>query len=203
MQITMKTAVLSIVCSGVTATAANADCQSDFQSMMAAHLKAGSYHLSSIGGAKTYNLEVTAERDFHMTEFEGNNLEAPTGELIFTSKGGWSKQGQAKWQAIPDAAVKQAIEGLKGGLAGGFKNATISSCKTYELPKAMPNGRDATAYYDFKADVFDMRNGKVPADIGLMKGEDGRPVALLVRTSGDETQLITYDAEIKIVPPKP
>ena len=51
-----KTAVLLIVCLGVTATAAKADCQSDFQAMMASHLKAGPYHVSSVGGVKTYNL---------------------------------------------------------------------------------------------------------------------------------------------------
>lgn len=43
-----------------------------------------------------------------------------------------------------------------------------------------------------------------PDEIGLMKGEDGRPAALLVRTKGgDETQLITYDANIKIELPAP
>lgn len=206
MQTDLKTAVFSIVCVGatVTATAAKADCHSDFQSMMAAHLKAGPYHVSSVGGAKTYNLETIAPSDFHMMEYEGKNLDAPTGELIFTSKGGWSKQGNAKWEAIPDAAVKQAVAGFNGGLAGGFKNASVSSCKDYESPKDLPNGRKASAYYDFKAELFDMHHGNVPAEIGLMKGEDGRPAALLVRTkSGDETQLITYDANIKIKPPAP
>lgn len=205
MQIDLRTAVLSIVCAGATvaATAANADCQSDFQAIMAAHLKAGPYHVSSVGSAKSYNLEVSATSDFHMKEFAGKNLDAPTGELIFTSKGGWSKQGSAKWETIPEAAVKQAVGGLQSGLAGGFKNAKVSSCKDYESPKELPNGRNATAYYDFKAQIFDLHSGMVPAEIGLMKGDDGRPAALLVRTSGDETQLITYDAKIKIEPPTP
>lgn len=48
-----------------------------------------------------------------------------------------------------------------------------------------------------------MRFSKVPAEIGLMKGEDGRPAALLVRTRVDETQLVTYDAKIKIELPTP
>lgn len=102
-QIDLKTGVLSIVYVGVTATAtatataAKADCQSDFQAMMAAHLKAGPDHVSSVGGVKTYDLEVITPSDFHMTEYEGKNLDAPTGELIFTSKGRWSKQDNAKW----------------------------------------------------------------------------------------------------------
>lgn len=204
MQIDLKTAVLSIVCLGVTATATKADCQSDFQAMMAAHLKAGPYHVSSVGGVKTYDLEVIAPSDFHIKEYKGKNLDTPTGELIFTSRGGWSKEGSAKWEAIPNAAVKEAVAGLIGGLVGGFKNAKVSSCKDYASPKDLPNGRKATVYYDFKAEYFDMHFGKTPAEIGLMKGEDGRPAALQVRTNKvDETQLITYDAKIKIEPPTP
>jgi hypothetical protein len=204
MQIDLKVAVLSLACVGVTATAVKADCLSEFEGMMAAHLKAGPYHVSSVGGVKTYNLEVIAPSDFHMTEYEGKNLNTPTGELIFTSKGGWSKRGNAQWEAIPNAAVEQVVAGFIGGLAGGFKNANVSSCKNYESPQDLPNGRKATAYYDFKAEHFDMRFGKVPAEIGLMKGEDGRPAALLVRTkSADETQVITYDAKIKVEPPMP
>jgi hypothetical protein len=204
MQIDLKATVLSLVCVCVTATAAKADCLGEFQAMMAAHLKAGPYHVSSVGGMKTYNLEVIAPSDFHMKEYEGKNLDTPTGELIFTSKGGWSKQGNAKWEAIPNTAVEQVLAGFIGGLAGGFKNANVSSCKNYESPKDLPNGRKATAYYDFKAEHFDMRFGKIAAEIGLMKGEDGRPAALLVRTNrGDETQVITYDAKIKVEPPTP
>lgn len=201
----LKSAVLSVACccAAFGTTQARADCASDFQSMMSAHVSAGPYHVSSVGGAKTYDLEIKGPSEFHLKEYESGDLNTPSGEVVVTSDGGWARQGSAKWDAIPDDAVKMIVSGFDDGLPGGFKTAVIASCKGYEPAKALPDGRKATAYFDFKADIFDLHRGKVAADIGLFKSEDGLPAALLVRTGkGDETQLITYDPGIKVTAPE-
>lgn len=200
MKTVLNVLVCSILCVCAGAPGVKADCQSDFQAIMAAHLKAGPYHVSSKGGVRPYELDVIAPDRFYVKEYDKSGSGALFDEVIFTSKGGWIKQGSAKWESIPDAAVAKALAGYNAALAGGFKNATELDCKGNQAPKELSGGKKVTGYYIFKINLFDMHSGRdVLASAGLMTTEDGRPGALLLRTNkGDEAQDITYDPTIKI-----
>lgn len=193
----------SIVCVCAAESAARADCQSDFNATMAAHLKAGPYHVSSKGGVLPYELDAVAPDGFHVKEYAKDGSGVSRDEVIFTTKGGWMKQAGGKWEAIPDAAAAQAVAGYNAALAGGFKNAAELTCQLDQGPKTLPGGRKVTGYYTFKIDIFDMHSGQqVPTAVGLLQGEDGLPAALLLRTKkGDEAQDITYDPKIKVEVP--
>ena len=190
-----------VVClAGEAASAVAADCQTEFNTMMASHLKAGPYHVSSKGGASPYELDVVPPDRFRMKEYARDGSIGARDEVIITPSGGWLKSPGGNWEAIPDGASAQVIAGFNAGLAGGFKSPASLTCQVNQTPLSLPNGRKVIGNYTFKGGIFDMHSGRqVPTEIGLLQGEDGLPAALILRTpKGDDTQDVTYDSKIKI-----
>jgi hypothetical protein len=200
-----KSAMLAILGIYAGTWTAAADCQKDFQTLMDAHRKAGPYRVSSKGGTRPYELDVIAPNKFHIREYDKDGSGALRDEVIFTPTAGWIKQNNKKWEAIPEAAAKQAVTAFNAGLAGGFKNVTELECQGGQAPRELSSGKNVTGYYIFKIEFFDLHSGKqVPTSVGLLQGENGQPTALLLRTKkGDEIQSITYDPKIKIELPMP
>ena len=193
--------IIALVAGG--ATSASADCQSSFSEMMTAHLKAGPYHVSSKGEQFPFELDAVPPEAFHIREFSKDASRTARDEVIFTNRGGWMKSPGGNWQAIPDAAAAQVLAGFNATFAGGFKNPSDLTCQLDQAAMPVTSGKKAVASYIFKYLILNLHSGQqVPTTISILQGEDGLPMAMLLRTrNGDEAQDITYDRGIKVVAP--
>jgi hypothetical protein len=177
-------------------TTAYADCKSDLDSIMQAHLKAGPYHTSMdmVAGGKTRTIEtdVILPSSFHM--------KMPEMETIMLKQGTWMKMG-GKWQAMP--AAMSAISGnmIQDAMAQGMKGATNFQCGS----SAEFDGQSYPLYeFDASAEAMGV---KASSHVKLFKGPNGLPVGLIVEgaamgVKSVTTQHIKYDPSITINPPQ-
>jgi len=175
---------------------AHADCKSDLESIMQAHLKAGPYHtkMEMVAGGKTRTIEtdVILPSSFHM--------KMPEMETIMLKQGTWMKMG-GTWKAMP--AAMSAISGnmIQDAMAQGMKGASNFQCGT----SAEFDGQSYPLYeFDSAASAMGI---KATSHIKLFKGPNGLPVGMIVAgealgVKSLTTQHIKYDPAITINPPQ-
>ncbi len=176
--------------------AAQADCKSDLEAIMQAHLKAGPYHTSMemVAGGNTRKVEtdVILPSSFHM--------KMPEMETIMLKQGTWMKMG-GKWQAMPAAMSAMSGNMMQDAMAQGMKGASNFQCGSM----ADFDGKSRPLYeFDTAATVM---GTKVTSHIKLFKGDNNLPAGMIVSGSAMgvqsvTTQHITYDPSITINPPQ-
>jgi hypothetical protein len=192
----LKHILLATAVTLISVTAAHADCKSEIQSIMEAHMKAGPYHtkMEMVAGGKTRNIEtdVILPSSFH--------VKMPEMESIMLKQGTWMKMG-ATWQAMPAALSAMTGNMAQDAMAQGMKNSANFKCGT----SAEFDGQSYPLYeFDSSAAVMGV---KATSHIKLFKGANDLPVGMIVEgeamgVKSVTTQHIKYDPSIKINPPQ-
>ncbi len=192
----MKSLTITAALSVFAASSAFADCKSDLESIMQAHLKAGPYHttMEMTAGTKTRKIEtdVILPSSFHM--------KMPEMETIMLKQGTWMKMGGA-WRSMPASMSGMTGNIIQDAMAKGMSGASNFKCGTSA-------NFDGQSYplYEFDASATAM-GVKATSHVKLFKGANNLPVGLVVE--GDAmgvhsvtTQHIKYDPSITINPPQ-
>lgn len=176
--------------------AAHADCKSDLEAIMQAHLKAGPYHttmeMTAGGNTRKIETDVILPSSFHM--------KMPEMETIMLKQGTWMKMG-GKWQSMPAAMSAMSGNMMQDAMAQGMKGASNFQCGTM----ADFDGKSRPLYeFDTAATVM---GTKVSSHIKLFMGDNNLPAGMIVSGSAMgvqsvTTQHITYDPSITINPPQ-
>lgn len=179
-----------------TSVAARADCKSELETIMQAHMKAGPYHTSMdmVAGGKTRKIEadVILPSSFYM--------QMPEMETIMVKQGTWMKVN-GKWVAMP--AAMSAVSGnmVQDAMAQGLKGASNFKCGT----TAEFDGQSYPLYeFDTSATVMGIT---ATSRVKLFKGENNLPVGMIIEGTAMgvrsvTTQRIKYDPSITISPPQ-
>lgn len=192
----MKLILLAAALTVASAAVAQADCKSDIEAVMQAHLKAGPYHTSMemVSGGKTRKIEtdVILPSSFHM--------KMPEMETIMLKQGTWMKMG-GSWKAMPAAMSAATGNMIQDAMAQGLKNAANFKCgSTAEF--------DGQSYPLYEFDSSGAAMGiKATSHIKMFKGANNLPVGMIVEgeamgVKSVTTQHIKYDPAISINPPQ-
>jgi hypothetical protein len=177
-------------------TTAKADCKSEIEAIMQAHMAAGPYHttMEMVSGGTTRKIEtdVIMPSSFH--------VKMPEMESIMLKKGTWMKMG-GKWQAMPAAMSAMTGNMAQDTMAQGMKNASNFKCGS----SAQFDGQSLPLYeFDSSAEAMGI---KAKSHIKLFKGANNLPFGMIIE--GDAmgvhsvtTQHIKYDPSITINPPQ-
>ena len=192
----LKLAFLAAALTVASTAAAHADCKSDLESIMQAHLKAGPYHTSMdmVSGGKTRKIEtdVILPSSFHM--------KMPEMETIMLKQGTWMKMG-GTWKAMPAAMSAMTGNMVQDAMAHGLKNASNFKCGS----SAEFDGQSYPLYeFDSSGEAMGI---KATSHIRLFKGSNNLPVGMIVEgeamgVKSMTTQHIKYDPAITINPPQ-
>ncbi len=180
----------------LTAGLAHADCKSELDAIMQAHLKSGPYHTTmemvSSGKTKTIETDVILPSSFHM--------HMPEMEVILLKQGTWMKMG-GTWKSMPAAMSAMTGNMMQDALAQGLKSASNFKCGA----TATFDGQTYPTYeFDSAATAMGM---KVSSHITLYKGPNDLPAGIVVDGTAMgvhsvTTQHIKYDPTITINPPQ-
>ena len=176
--------------------AAQADCKSELEAIMQAHLKAGPYHTSMemVANGKTRKIEadVILPSSFHMR--------MPEMETIMVKQGTWMKMN-GKWMAMPAAMSAMSGNMMQDAMAQGMKGASNFACGT----TAEFDGQSHALYeFDTSATVMGV---KATSHVKLFDGPNNLPAGMIIEGSAMgvhsvTTQHIKYDPSITISPPQ-
>ena len=176
--------------------AAQADCKSELDAMMQAHLKAGPYHTSMemVSGGKSRKIEadVILPSSFHMR--------MPEMETIMVKQGTWMKMN-GKWMAMPAAMSAMSGNMMQDAMAQGMKGASNFKCGT----TAEFDGQPYPLYeFDTAASVMGVT---ASSHVKLFEGANKLPAGMIIEGSAMgvhsvTTQHIKYDPAITINPPQ-
>ena len=178
-----------------TASAAKADCRSELEAIMQAHVKAGPYHTSvdmmMNGKHHKIDSDVILPNAVHMV--------VTGAEIIMIKDDTWVKKN-GHWLKLPAAAAGAIGAKMEDALARGLKGASNFTCGG--------NGDfEAKSYPVYGFDSSSDVNGiAAKSHITLFRGENGLPVGMKMEGSAmgkplNTTQKITYDPSITIAPP--
>jgi hypothetical protein len=192
----LKFIPLAAAASLVFAVQAKADCKSDIEAIMQAHLKAGPYHTSMdmVANGKTRKVEtdVILPSSFH--------VKMPEMETIMLKQGTWMKMGST-WKAMPAAMSAMTGNMMQDAMAQGLKNASNFKCgSTADF--------DGQSYPVYEFDTSGEAMGiKATSHIQMFKGPNNLPVGMIVAgeamgVKSVTTQHIKYDPAITINPPQ-
>jgi hypothetical protein len=174
---------------------AHADCTSEIQAMMQAHLKAGPYHVTMDtdmeGASQKMEADVILPNSFHM--------KAPQMEAVMLKQGTWMKMG-GKWMAMPAAASNMMSQSIKTGMDTGMANLKNVQC----LGSQQFEGKTYTGYaFDSSGEAMGI---KASSHITAYETVDGLPAVMVIdgEAMGKKSKMvqhITYDPSITITPP--
>ncbi len=176
--------------------AAHADCKSELEAIMQAHLKAGPYHTSMemVANGKTRKIEadVILPSSFHMR--------MPEMETIMVKQGTWMKMN-GKWMAMPAAMSAMTGNMMQDAMAQGMKGASNFTCGT----TAEFDGQSHPLYeFDTSASAMGV---KATSHVKLFDGANNLPAGMIIEGSAMGVQSVTtqhikYDPSITINPPQ-
>lgn len=192
----MKFLLFSATALCISAAAAQADCTAEIKAMMDAHIAAGPYHVAmdqAMGGI-THKMEadVILPSSFHMKSEQM--------ESVMLANGAWMKM-HGKWMAMPPVMSTQVAGSIKSNMDTSKMNLANVQC----LGQQQVEGQTYTGYsFDTSAEVL---GTKATSHIMAYKNSNGLPAIMMVEgeAMGHKSKMvqhITYDANIKILPPQ-